>query len=79
MLKHNKEMQEYLTSHGIKCQVKRIDKGSLKGTWRLYGKGQRWTVELADDLTALGFKDYDGKPFGEYSGNGGYFSVFVTL
>ncbi len=87
MLEHNRKMQAYLASHGIYAIPKRIDSGSLKGTWRLYGKiGDRdlgtrnfqpQTPELREKLTALGFTDFNGKPLSEFSGNGGLFSVFV--
>ena len=76
-LKHNKELQDFLSKQGIKANVKRIDKGTMKKTWRLYGKGQKWTPELQNKLTKLGFKDFDGRPLNPYSGNGGMFSVFV--
>ena len=73
----NIRMIEFLVKHGIKCQVKYIWNGSLRGTWRLYGKGQAWTPELMRKLTDLRFKGFDGRQLDEYSGNGGAFSVFV--
>ena len=73
----NIRMMEFLAKHGIKCAVKYIWNGSLRGTWRLYGKDQKWTPELMRKLTDLRFKGFDGRELTEYSGNGGVFSVFV--
>ena len=73
----NIRMMEFLAKHGIKCAVKYIWNGSLRGTWRLYGKDQKWTPELMRKLTDLRFKGFDGRQLDEYSGNGGTFSVFV--
>ena len=73
----NIRMMEFLAKHGIKCAVKYIWNGSLRGTWRLYGKDQKWTPELIRKLTDLRFKGFDGRELTEYSGNGGTFSVFV--
>lgn len=84
MRPENKRMQDFLKVNGIKATPWYIFKGSMKGCWRLYNKdGQgfvnmkKWTPELADKLNGLGFKDYDGKPLGEFSGNGGSFQTFV--
>lgn len=77
MLEHNKKMQFLLRCHGIDCMPKRIDTGSLRGTWRLYKKGVPWTDALRVSLDLLGFLDFDNKPLGPFSGNGGRFSVFV--
>lgn len=79
MLNHNRKMKDFLAGHGIECIPKRIDAGSLRGTWRLYGKGQSWTQELQDRLNFIGFRDFDGELFGRYSGNGGIFSVFARI
>lgn len=79
ILAHNANVQNYLKRNGITASVKRIDDGSLKGRWRIYGKGQPWTRELIDKLTKLGFKDMDGKPLNRYSGNGGMFSIFARF
>lgn len=77
MLTHNKQMQDFLNTNGIEAIPKRIDKGSLQGTWRLYNKNMRWSDELAAHLNSLGFVDFDGKPLGQTAGNGGKFSVFI--
>ena len=79
MLKHNREMQSFLRSHQIEAIPKRIDKGSLRGTWRLYNFNIKWSLELAKKLNDLGFTDFDGKPLGQFSGNGGVFQVFVRV
>jgi len=89
MRPENKRMQEFLRASGINAVPKYIFKGSLRGSWRLYGienkkdvggyglnKYQKWTLELAEKLTALGFRGLHG-PLGIYDGNGGVFSVFV--
>lgn len=73
----NKRMTDWLKRKGIDARVKYIWKGSLRGTWRLYNPRVEWTQELADKLNRLGFRDFDGKPLHQFSGNGGVFSVFV--
>ncbi len=70
-------MQQFLHDNGIEAVPKRIYDGSLKNTWRLYNPGVRWSVELANQLTALGFASYNGRPLDGFDGNGGMFSVFV--
>lgn len=77
MKAENKNMRKYLADHGIKCRVKRFESGSMANTWRLFNPDLRWTEEIAEKLESLGFKDFDGKPFCKYSGNGGLFSVFA--
>ena len=77
MRPENQRMQDFLRKHGINCHAKFVWTGSLKGTWRLWAKGKPWTPVLADQLTALGFRDFDSRILGNYSGNGGRFSVFV--
>lgn len=77
MRPENKRMQEWLLERGIDAKVKWIVDGSLKRSWRLYGKGQKWTKELADKLNELGFVNLWKEPLDIYSGNGGEFSVFV--
>ncbi len=77
MLAHNKQMQDFLSQHGIEAIPKWITKGSLQRTWRLYNKKTKWSEELAAQLNGLGFVDYAGKPLGKFSGNGGMFCVFV--
>jgi len=60
-----------------------IWKGSLKGVWRISYSGKywehanKWTPEIGEKLTGLGFVDFDGKPLHRFSGNGGMFQVFV--
>ena len=78
MLPQNKNMTEFLKKNGIiTTKVKLITTGSMKGCWSLYGKDQKWTKELIVKLTELGFRDFQNRPFTEWSGNGGMFSVFV--
>jgi hypothetical protein len=77
MRPENKRMQEFLRRAGINCTPKYLATGSLKHTWRLYGKAQWWTGELCNALTELGFLDYNNQPLHQFSGNGGVFSVFV--
>ena len=71
-------MAEWLRAQGVKAKVRYIWHGSLKTCWSLYDADQRWTPELADKLNGLGFRDFDGLPLRQHSGNGGLFSVFVT-
>lgn len=75
MRPENQAMKDYLERHGIKARVKYIRKGSLKGCWSLYAPGVKWTEDLAKELAGLGFRDFDGRPLGKYSGNGGVFSI----
>lgn len=70
-------MQEFLASHGIKAMPKYLWTGSLKHRWRLYDPETKWTKDLAQKLSSLGFTNFDGMPLREFSGNGGMFSVFV--
>jgi hypothetical protein len=91
MRPENAKMQEYLNQHGIKATPKFLWEGSLKGTWRLYYKARgkshslenytKWNenYELMGKLHALGFRDFDGEPFNDFSGNGGVFSVFARV
>jgi hypothetical protein len=74
----NAAMQVWLRERGIDCTPQLQRDGSMRGTWRLYNGALQWTDELREKLTALGFKNYDGEPLGQFSGNGGAFSVFVT-
>jgi hypothetical protein len=74
-------MQEFLRENGIEAIPKYIATGSLKRSWRLYGKDadghfQKWTPELAKMLNSLGFRGLN-EPLDIYDGNGGLFSVFV--
>ena len=79
MRPENVRMTDYLTANNITgVRVKRILKGSLGGTWRLYKPTQPWSIEVAEKLNSLGFRDFDGRMLGRHSGNGGEFSVFVT-
>lgn len=73
----NKLMKELLAANGIKAMPKYLPDGSMKGTWRIYDKHTKWfdNPELWAKLTAIGFVDYDHKPFTQYSGNGGTFSI----
>ena len=75
----NARMKEFLKQHGITCQPKYLEKGSQKGSWVLYGKGQIWygNQQLQDKLTALGFTYYAGGPLTDLAGNGGAFHVTV--
>ena len=77
MRPENKNMKRFLAQHGINANPKYLPDGSLKGCWRLYDKNTEWSIQLAEKLNNLGFMDFDNKPLGEFSGNGGRFSVFV--
>ena len=84
MRPENKAMADFLASKGITGVVpKYIDKGSLRGCWRLCIKGpvrgiwKQWAMADAELLNGLGFVGFDGKPLGMYSGNGGMWQVFV--
>lgn len=79
MRPENQRMKEFLKANGIDAMPKFLWDGSLKGCWRLYGPkpSTRWTPELAAQLTALGFTNFQGEELNQYAGNGGMFSVFV--
>lgn len=77
MLKHNEKMKVFLLSCGIKAVPKYVMAGSMRGTWRIYGKGQNWTPELIRKFNEVGLMDFDGKALNQYSGNGGHFQTFV--
>lgn len=85
-LEHNVKMEQFLKQNGINAVPWRIDKGSMRGCWRIYskqGKGftnmDKWTPELVDKFTALGFRDFDNQPLNQFSGNGGDFQIFVRI
>lgn len=73
----NQRMQELLRANGIDATPKYIPDGSMRGCWRIYNHALQWTDELRQKLTALGFVDFDNQPLGQFSDNGGMFSVFV--
>lgn len=77
MRPENVRMKNMLKQHGIICIPWRIHDGSMRGCWKLYGKGQPWTEELRQRLIAIGFVDYDNNEISVHAGNGGSFQVFV--
>lgn len=78
MLEQNRNMAAFIQDNlGIKVIPKYFDKGSMRGTWRLYWKGEKWSMEWAEKFNALGFTDCWNKSLGEFSGNGGMFQLFV--
>jgi len=77
MRPENTRMKRFLEQYGVHCMPKYIYEGSMRGTWRLYNLHEQWTEQLQDMLTSLSFTDFQGKPLGQFSGNGGMFSVFV--
>ena len=86
MRPENKRMQDFLENHQISdVTPKYISTGSLKGCWRLCRRVKvqgktiffKWGSTDAEQLNGLGFTDFDGKPLGTYSGNGGSWQVFV--
>lgn len=89
MLKHNTKMKEFLEAAGfVNIIPKYLDKGSLKGCWRIVSRinGQPnltgyalQTPDAAEKLTALGFIDFDRGPLNPYSGNGGLFAIFARF
>ena len=79
MRPENKQMQIFLKQNGIDAIPKYINKGSLRGTWRLYNYKTKWSITLANKLNNLGFRDFDGKPLARFSGNGGIFQVFIRV
>ena len=77
MRAENKRMRRFLRANGITATPKYINKGSLRGCWRLYNPRQAWGDSLRERLTVLGFVDFDGQPLSRFSGNAGLFQVFV--
>lgn len=86
-LEHNVKMENFLKSNGFVNAVPwRIDKGSMRGCWRIYSKQGRgwnnidkWTPDIADKFNKLGFVGFDGKPLNQLSGTGGVFHIFVMF
>lgn len=78
MTTQNKLMKMYLKKAGIDCNPMYIKEGSMKGTWRFYGKGKWWgNKELQQKFIDLGFVNFMGEPINDHCGNGGDFSVFL--
>jgi len=77
MRPENKKMQQFLQENGVTVTPKYISRGSLRGCWRLHNLKQPWNTVLIHKLTILGFTDFDGAPLHKFSGNGGFFAVFV--
>lgn len=76
---HNKQMVAHLKARGIIARAKYIEKGSLKGFWRLYNLNITWwdNVELQQKLKNFGFTNWDGTELSNCHGNGGMFHIFV--
>ena len=74
----NKRMQSELATQGIKARVRYIWRGSMRDTWRIWGKGQTWydNTSLQNTIRAMGFRDFDGSLLDNYSGDGGFY-IFV--
>jgi hypothetical protein len=81
MKAHNEKIKNYLSQNGINARVKLIEKGSLKGSWRIYAPKVTWygNSELQNKMIELGFKDYFNTPLNDYSGNGGAFMIFARF
>ena len=74
----NKNMKKFMLKNRIKTTSIRYNfAGSMKGTWNIYGRSQKWTPELIKKFTDLKFTDFDGRPLSKYSGNGDSFSISV--
>jgi hypothetical protein len=78
MRPENQRMKHFLEQHGIKATPRYIHKGSMRGCWMIYGKYEdKWSPALADKFNSLGFTDFMNRPFDEFSGNGGHFSIYA--
>ncbi len=85
MKAHNERMKALLEANGIKCRVKLIEKGSMKGQWRFYQPDVMWygNTDLQNKFIELGFKDKyrsawtGGHGITDHTGNGGSFHVFL--
>lgn len=78
MRPENAAMQRFLADNGLPgVRVSYVRTGTLKGCWSVYRPGVKWSPEAASALSALGFVGFDDQPLGQYSGNGGQFSVLV--
>jgi hypothetical protein len=84
----NKKIKNYLAENGIIATPMLIKRGSMQGCIRIYQKTReftndcnfsRWTQDLVNKLTKLGFRDFDGQPLTLFSGNGGLFCIFARL
>lgn len=81
MLKHNKQMKEYLIENGVDVKgVKYIKEGSQRGIWRLNNSNIELydNTELQEKLTELGFKSFDGCKINNFNSGGGQFQAFLT-
>jgi len=80
IIKNNREnalqIKKFLKNNNIICNVKYIDKGSLKGTYRLY-KNMEVNPYIIQKLNDLGFVNISDKKIDIYNFNGGIFSIFV--
>jgi hypothetical protein len=80
MTPQNKAMRLLLKTNGIDAMPKYLATGSMKGCWRIYGKGDWWdNTELQNKIINMGFRGFDGQPLSKFSGNGGMFSIFARL
>lgn len=72
-------MVAHLKARGIICRAKYIEKGSLKGFWRLYNPNTTWwdNKELQQKLKNFSFTNWDGAELANHHGNGGMFHIFV--
>lgn len=77
MRPENKKMVEFLKANSIDATAKYQRDGSMRGTWILHNVNIKWSDELRDKLTSLGFTDYSGRPIDRFAGNGGIFCVYV--
>ena len=81
----NKAMQAFLRPYFPRVVVKYMEKGSLRGSYRLYSRPRggefadydKWTPEVYERLNSLGFRNLWGSPLDRFDGNGGLFSVNV--
>lgn len=92
MLAHNRALASWLAGHGVdRCTCKRIDSGSLRGSWRItrrrpdakgrtaWDKIEDWTANDAARLSLLGLRNLRLKNLTQFDGNGGKWSLFVRI
>ncbi len=74
----NKRMETFLAENGIKAKATYWWKGSMKRTWTIQSRTEKWTDELLNKFTALGFRNWDGQALKFLANSGDDLYLCVT-
>ena len=74
----NERMEKFLFDNGIKAKAKYWWKGSMKRTWTIQSRTEKWSDSLMDKFVALGFINFDGFQFRPYHNSGEELYICVT-